>query len=320
MYFYPDGSRYEGLWSEGVRCGRGTLYSPNGDTYTGEWAQDKQNGLGTLTKANRDVYEGNWLSGLREGSGIYYYKAQEKIYDGEWVNDQPKCGVYTDAKEFFDEAAEDERFLAAQGAATKLGRDGKPLTREEDRARLATAAQAGSAGGVSPRVPRNKPGMPIPRLRMEDADAVLALEIERVGLDRAAVRSLPSVSLHTLFNEASMDALRRLFAGYDHNLESGDGSGKVDVKHLHGMLGELGLPAMSPPVYAQLLTDLRKTSGGTAGSKAGSGASKESSLIGFKEFVQAVHLMEERRNIQNAQEAQQQQLEEEQAAQQARLQ
>lgn len=290
--------------------------------YTGAWAHDKQNGLGTLTKANRDVYEGNWLNGLREGSGLYYYKTQEKIYDGEWVNDAPRCGVYTDAKEFFDESAEDARFAAAQGAATVLGRDGKPLSREEDRARLATAAQAGSAGSVSPRVPRNKPGMPIPRLRMDDADAVLACEIERLGMERAAVRSLPSVSLHSLFNEGSMDALRRLFAAYDHNLDTGNGSGALHVKHLHAMLGELGLPAMTPPVFAQLLTDLRKTNGNAsaAGASGGAANTKENSLIGFKEFVQAVHLMEERRNIQNAQDAQQQQLEEEQAAQQALLQ
>lgn len=320
VYFYPDGSRYEGLWSEGVRCGRGTLYSPNGDSYTGEWALDKQNGFGTLTKANRDVYEGQWLAGMREGSGLYYYKAQEKIYDGEWANDQPRCGVYTDAKEFFDEEAEDARFQAAQGDRTALGKDGKPLSREEDRARLATAAQAGSAGGVSPRVPRNKPGMPIPRLRMEDADAVLAEAIERVAVDRAAVRSLPDVQLSSLFNEGSMDALRRLFAAYDHNLDTGNGSGQLRVAHLHPMLGELGLPAMSAPVFAQLLTDLRKTSppvgAGAKDSNSGSG----SSTIGFKEFVQAVHLMEERRNIQNAQEAQQLQIEEEQAAQQALLQ
>jgi hypothetical protein len=86
---------------------------------------------------NQDVYEGEWLNGKREGSGIFYYKSKEKIYDGacsaavlcllccvlarnasqslldltqtvlvfpgEWVNDIPKCGVYVDASEFFEE-------------------------------------------------------------------------------------------------------------------------------------------------------------------------------------------------------------------------
>jgi hypothetical protein len=282
----------EGSWSADVRSGRGTLYSPNGDVYSGSWALDKQNGFGTLTRANKDVYEGGWLNGMREGSGIYYYKAQEKIYDGEWCNDAPKCGVYCDAKEFFDDAEEERRYAAAQGKL-KLGRDGKPLSEEEQARGLAAAAQQAGADMVSPRVPRAAAGtgaqrtLPIPRLRMEDADAVLATAIENVGVARAAVRALPHTPLSELFNAQSLDALRRLFAAYDHSLDTGTGSGRLRLTHLRSMLGELGLPPLDEPEYAQLLTDLRKLEPDAAATGS----------FDFAEFVQAVHLREEAKNV-----------------------
>ena len=56
------------------------------------------------------MYEGEWLNSKREGSGIYYYRTKEKIYDGEWVADIPKCGVYIDAAEFFEGDREQQRF------------------------------------------------------------------------------------------------------------------------------------------------------------------------------------------------------------------
>jgi len=295
VYFYPDGSRYEGSWSQDMRSGRGTLYYPNGDVYTGSWSLDKQNGFGTLTKANKDVYEGGWLNGMREGSGIYYYKAQEKIYDAEWVNDQPKCGVYCDAKEFFDDSEEERRYAAAQGAV-RLGRDGKPLSDEEQAKGLAAAAQQAAPDVVSPRVPRaHPPGgrtLAIPRLRMEDADAVLATAIEGVAVERAAVRALPHTPLVELFNPASLDALRRLFGAYDHSLDTGNGSGQLHLCHLRSMLGELSLPPLDEPAYAQLLTDLRK---------------QPTERMDFAEFVRAVHLVEEAKNLAQQQQQMQQQ-------------
>lgn len=279
---------YEGSWSCGVRCGRGTLYSPDGSTYTGQWSLDLQNGFGTLTKPNGDVYEGDWLNGLREGSGIHYFKAQEKIYDGEWINDQPKCGVYCDAKEFFNDDEEDARYNAAAGIR-RMDRDGQPVSAEEDARGLAAAAQQPPPGSVSPRVPRNRGGMPIPRLRMADADGVLAAAIEAVGVSRAAVRNLPHVELRDLFNAESLDALRRLFAAYDHNPDTGNGSGALPVRCLQPMLAELSIPDLDPPAFAQLCTDLRKTN---------------KDKMNFAEFVRAVHLCEEDKALK-----QQQQLE-----------
>lgn len=179
VYFYTDGSRYEGNWAEGMRQSRGTLFFANGDVYVGDWNQDKQSGFGTLTRANQDVYEGEWLGGKREGAGIYYYKSKDKIYDGEWVNDIPKCGVYTSAEEFFDEEAE---FDEDPAAAPKFKR---------------------------------KKARPIPELRLANPDAILAERIESIQRDRAAVRNLPFIELEKLFSEEGLDDLRRIFSMSD---------------------------------------------------------------------------------------------------------
>merc|ERR1719265_769698 len=70
----------------------------NGDLYLGAWHEDRRSGYGTLNKANGDSYEGYWLKDKREGSGSYFYSATGKVFVGEWVNDLPKAGVYTQAQ------------------------------------------------------------------------------------------------------------------------------------------------------------------------------------------------------------------------------
>jgi len=94
---------YVGDWHEGKQCGFGTLTKSNGDVYEGEWLNGE---LGKHQSNECFVHENNLCTDKREGAGIYYYKSKEKIYDGEWVNDLPKCGVYTSAAEFFQEEKE----------------------------------------------------------------------------------------------------------------------------------------------------------------------------------------------------------------------
>ena len=59
---YPDGSKYEGEWSRGVRCGTGTYHYPNGD-----W------------------YEGGWKDDLKDGHGIYYNKHTDTKHSGKTI-------------------------------------------------------------------------------------------------------------------------------------------------------------------------------------------------------------------------------------------
>lgn len=71
----------------------------NEDIYEGQWHEGKRNGYGVLTKRNGDHFEGHWVNGLREGQGSYYFSDKNKLFVGEWVEDNPKCGVYTEVED-----------------------------------------------------------------------------------------------------------------------------------------------------------------------------------------------------------------------------
>ena len=124
----PDGSLrkiYTGQWKQGLMSGRGTLnVEGSKDVYIGEWLNGQRSGVGICTYGNGDVYEGEWLADKRHGFGVYDYKAGDhfeglwvedkkegkgvhfyyqaekrahtKRYDGEWVDDVPKCGYYSE--------------------------------------------------------------------------------------------------------------------------------------------------------------------------------------------------------------------------------
>jgi len=38
---WPDGSRYDGNWKDGIMTGHGRLIHIRGDVYTGQWKNDK---------------------------------------------------------------------------------------------------------------------------------------------------------------------------------------------------------------------------------------------------------------------------------------
>lgn len=67
----------------------------NGDVYVGQWFEGKRNGYGVLTKRNGNHFEGSWVQDLREGQGSYFYQESNKLFVGEYVNDMPKCGIYS---------------------------------------------------------------------------------------------------------------------------------------------------------------------------------------------------------------------------------
>eukprot|EP00420_Gonyaulax_spinifera_P030891 CAMPEP_0197880474 /NCGR_PEP_ID=MMETSP1439-20131203/8270_1 /TAXON_ID=66791 /ORGANISM="Gonyaulax spinifera, Strain CCMP409" /LENGTH=391 /DNA_ID=CAMNT_0043500029 /DNA_START=51 /DNA_END=1226 /DNA_ORIENTATION=- len=95
--FFKNGEFFQGCWNHGQMHGQGTLRYENGDLYIGEWHDGKRSGQGTLNKANGDCYEGYWLNDKREGSGSFFYAESGKVFVGEWANDLPKAGVYTQA-------------------------------------------------------------------------------------------------------------------------------------------------------------------------------------------------------------------------------
>jgi len=95
---YENGEEYIGEWFKDKRHGHGRLNFVNGDYYDGKWEDDQQKGFGVLHIENGNRYEGLWLNGMKEGPGKFYYSSTRKIYEGEWVNDHPKCGEYRDPR------------------------------------------------------------------------------------------------------------------------------------------------------------------------------------------------------------------------------
>merc|ERR1711990_1016591 len=66
--------------------GKGTFYYPDGSIYEGQWTDDRKHGQGTYTYPNGDTYEGNWTHDLRNGTGTYTYASSGSRYIGQWVN------------------------------------------------------------------------------------------------------------------------------------------------------------------------------------------------------------------------------------------
>jgi hypothetical protein len=98
--FSANGDRYDGFWICGNPQGDGRMIYANEDIYEGQWHEGKRNGYGVLTKKNGDHFEGHWVNDKREGQGSYYFSgAKNKLFVGEWVDDQPKCGVYTEVED-----------------------------------------------------------------------------------------------------------------------------------------------------------------------------------------------------------------------------
>jgi hypothetical protein len=71
----------------------------NEDIYQGSWKEDKKHGHGILEKANGDKYYGYWNCDLKEGQGYYWYSNTGKVYLGEWHEDCPRCGIFTDVND-----------------------------------------------------------------------------------------------------------------------------------------------------------------------------------------------------------------------------
>ena len=83
----------------------------NENIYEGQWHEGKRNGYGVLTKRNGDHFEGHWVNDFREGQGSYFYHDKNKLFVGEWVNDQPKTGVYTEVEDDENEKQQKKPFF-----------------------------------------------------------------------------------------------------------------------------------------------------------------------------------------------------------------
>jgi hypothetical protein len=101
VFHYENGDHFNGEWKNGARHGVGIMTYKCGDVYEGEWFNDQRHGFGVLDYAKGDHFEGMWVEDKKEGEGVHFYFHQEKAthtrrYDGEWVNDVPRCGYYSE--------------------------------------------------------------------------------------------------------------------------------------------------------------------------------------------------------------------------------
>lgn len=60
ILFWPDGTKYEGQFSQDVMSGNGRKIFANGEYYIGLFENDKANGYGVFKDLNGGRYEGEW--------------------------------------------------------------------------------------------------------------------------------------------------------------------------------------------------------------------------------------------------------------------
>ena len=98
-FFYKNGDRYDGFWVSGMPQGEGRIIYENQDIYEGQWHEGKKSGYGVLVKKNGDHFEGHWVNDKKEGQGSYLFAEKNKLFVGEWVDNNPKCGIYTEVED-----------------------------------------------------------------------------------------------------------------------------------------------------------------------------------------------------------------------------
>ncbi|MDP1930169.1 MAG: hypothetical protein Q8L60_01780 [Gammaproteobacteria bacterium] len=101
---------YDGLWSDGIRNGRGTYWNGRGNLYIGEWRDDKRHGRGSYFFGVRDWtenkysehwlsenvenYTGGFLNDLYHGSGTYRWPNGQKYVGEFFANDKHGPGTF----------------------------------------------------------------------------------------------------------------------------------------------------------------------------------------------------------------------------------
>jgi hypothetical protein len=77
---------YDGEFSKGEFCGKGSLKHADGSTYTGTFVRGSYHGEGELKDVTGAHYKGEWREGVRHGPGSL--TSQIGVFEGVWKNDR----------------------------------------------------------------------------------------------------------------------------------------------------------------------------------------------------------------------------------------
>lgn len=118
---------YEGSYDKNMKHGVGTMmYAKkirsdgcrNGDRYEGMWVNDMREGRGILYSNDGSVYEGNFQGDSFSGRGVMHH-ISGLIYDGLWVNGFPEI-MATKLKILFDNNSEIDKKKKSPKDKTKV--------------------------------------------------------------------------------------------------------------------------------------------------------------------------------------------------------
>ena len=116
-----DGERWEGDVLQNKPYGWGVLYdSENRMAYEGFLIRRVSVCYGTryYSDIQKVEYEGEWFEGKRWGRGVQYDRKGNKVFDGEWINDEPvsKSVVWNEASRFLHNCI--ESLIVCDGCCT----------------------------------------------------------------------------------------------------------------------------------------------------------------------------------------------------------
>ena len=80
-----DGSKYVGMFKNGMYDGRGRLILHKGDYYEGDFKENKANGFGKYVNNKGEIYIGNWINDKQDGEGELILKDGSR-YSGQFKN------------------------------------------------------------------------------------------------------------------------------------------------------------------------------------------------------------------------------------------
>jgi hypothetical protein len=88
---YPDGSVYNGYWSNDLPSGKGKLQNlstipSTNEYYEGDWVDGQMSGLGFQQWKDGSSYKGGFLAGRKHGNGSFSWPDGNR-YDGSYKDD-----------------------------------------------------------------------------------------------------------------------------------------------------------------------------------------------------------------------------------------